>query len=520
MNAQHLGAAAALIYSDPHEDGYAQGEVYPAGPWRPKSGVQRGSIQFISVCAGDPERAYMPHGLNASQVCGKTREELIPSIPVLPLSWGDALAYLEALDGPEAPPSFRGALNITYRMGPSKDGLKAQLSVHNRFQRSPVWNVIATIPGTLQGSEDQPVILGNHRDAWVFGAADPNSGTAQLIEVAIGLGKLLKAGWRPLRSIILTSWSGEEYGLLGSTAWGEVHGDGVDGQRSAAARLANVSAYINVDTGVSGRSFGASGTASLGGVLQEVLAHVKDPATGKPLSALWGGELYALGSGSDYTVFIDHLGIPSVDMHFSPEAATYGVYHSVYDSFEWMDSVGDPGFHYHRAMSQLWGLLAMRLSGTASAPVLRLNVTHAAEAIQGYIRSAMQLLNGTKDVDFSSLLSASAAFTTAATQVMSEVKALQHTPSLSADQGKTQAVLSLNRKLGLVERVFLTTEGLPGRKWFRHPLQAPGLYTGYAAQTLPGIEHALTTYDYKEAQEQVEVAAGRVQAAAEFLAVD
>ena len=199
MNAQKAGALAAIIYSDPEEDGYAKGSVYPYGPWRPKSSVQRGSIQFISLCAGDPTRAYAPHGEDVEALCGLSSKELIPQIPVLPISYGDALVFLESLGGKEAPENFRGALNITYRVGPTKDQYKVRVKVENRFQTSPVWNVIGKIPGTLPNDLDQPVVLGNHRDAWAYGAADPNSGTAQMIEVVRGLGKLLRTGWRPLR---------------------------------------------------------------------------------------------------------------------------------------------------------------------------------------------------------------------------------------------------------------------------------------------------------------------------------
>ena len=222
MNAERNGAVGALIYSDPEQDGYEKGKVYPYGPWRPPSSVQRGSMQFISLCPGDPSRAYLPAGAQ-EELCGYNQSELIPNIPTLPLSYADAAPLLQALGGPPAPPNFVGALNMTYRLGPSAKGVQARLSIRNSFDKGPVWNVIATIPGTLPADQDQPVLLGNHRDAWVYGAADPNSGTAQLLEVAKGFGALLAKGWRPQRTLVLTSWSGEEYGLLGSTAWSEVH---------------------------------------------------------------------------------------------------------------------------------------------------------------------------------------------------------------------------------------------------------------------------------------------------------
>ena len=320
MNAEQAGAVAALIYSDPEQDGFAKGTVYPDGPWRPPSSVQRGSIQFISLCPGDPARAYLPAGAQ-EELCGYNLSQLVPSIPVLPLSYEDAAPLLRSLGGAEAPPDFRGALNLTYRLGPSSDGVRARLMINNTFARTPVWNVIATIPGELPPEQDQPVLLGNHRDAWVYGAADPNSGTSQLLEVAKGLGALLAKGWRPRRTIVLCSWSGEEYGLLGSTAWSEVNAD--------SALLRRAVAYLNVDTGVSGRHFRAQGTPSLGRVLAGVLGAVADPAqpagSGATLADAWDdGDLFALGSGSDYTAFIDHLGIASLDMAFAPNG-TYGL---------------------------------------------------------------------------------------------------------------------------------------------------------------------------------------------------
>eukprot|EP00929_Paragymnodinium_shiwhaense_P124314 TRINITY_DN9950_c0_g2_i1.p1 TRINITY_DN9950_c0_g2~~TRINITY_DN9950_c0_g2_i1.p1 ORF type:complete len:732 (-),score=108.41 TRINITY_DN9950_c0_g2_i1:136-2331(-) len=515
-NAQEAGAVAALIYSDPADDGFAQGSVYPNGPWRPPTSVQRGSIQFISTCAGDPARAYAPHGRSVEEVCGYSQDELIPKIPVLPMSYSDATPFLESLGGPEVPPAFRGALNLTYRFGPSAEGAKAVLHVHNRFQKSPVWNVIAKIPGSLAADVDQPILLGNHRDAWVYGAADPNSGTAQLLEVARGLGKLLKKGWRPLRTIVLCSWSGEEYGLLGSTAWAEVHGDDDSGALATKGGLSRALAYLNVDTGVSGNAFRASGTPTLGRVLAGALGQVKDPRSGTALSELWDdGDLFALGSGSDYTAFIDHLGIPSLDMYFGPSNnAPYGVYHSVYDSFHWMDTEGDPGFHYHVAMAQVWGLVALRLAGLQERPFapLPFNVSLQAEAISGYIQDARAAIEAAKgpQMNFAEIDAAQAKYAAAAKTIMERASA-------AAAAGKQAAVQALNERLAGVERQFLTIEGLPKRKWFRHVLQGPGLHTGYAAKTLPGVDDAVSAADWARAQSQLNVAARRIAAAAAFL---
>ena len=245
MNAQDRGASAVIIYSDPADDGYGRGTVYPDGPWRPASAVQRGSAQFMSLCAGDPFRAderYAAAGLSTESLCSYSANDTVPSIPVLPMSYGDAAPILAALGGAAAPTGFAGGIEgLEYTLGPS-EGTVVRVTADNRFVTTPIWNVVATVPGSLPADEDQPVLLGNHRDAWVFGAADPNSGTAAMIEVARGLGALLEAGWRPKRTIKLLSWSGEEYGLLGSTGWGELN----------AEALKRAVAYLNIDVATSG----------------------------------------------------------------------------------------------------------------------------------------------------------------------------------------------------------------------------------------------------------------------------
>ena len=502
MNAERNGALAALIYSDPEEDGYAKGSVYPDGPWRPPSSVQRGSIQFISLCPGDPSRAYLPEG-ELEALCGYNQSELIPNIPTLPLSYEDAAPLLKSLGGPNAPPNFRGALNLTYRLGPST-GVRARLSIRNSFEKRPVWNVLAKVGGTLPPDADQPIFLGNHRDAWVYGAADPNSGTAQLIEVAKGLGALLRTGWRPRRSLVLCSWSGEEYGLLGSTAYSEVH--------AKTPMVSRALAYLNVDTGVSGANFRAQGTPSFGRVLAGALGAISDPARpGHTIADSWNGDLSVLGSGSDYTAYLDHLGIPSLDLAFSPKDAPYGVYHSVFDSFEWMDTVGDPGFQYHVAMAQLWGLIAIRLAGTAGeAPApLPLNFTLQAEAIGAYIADAKARPNGTK-LDYTALDAAHAKFAAAARKVLQAEGA-------AVEANDVAAVEALNEQLAYTERQFLLDDGLPGRKYFKHVLQAPGLYTGYAPKTLPGVYDAVSALDWPRARAQAALAAAHIEKAAAFL---
>lgn len=340
------------------------------------------------------------------------------------------------------------------------------------------------------------MILGNHRDAWVYGAADPNSGTASLLEVARGLGSLLKVGWQPLRSLVLCSWSGEEYGLLGSTAWGEIHAD----------ELANAYAYINVDTAVSGDALNAGGTFALRDAFADVLRVVNGTDV-KPLSDSWSGEWGVLGSGSDYTVFLDHLGVASVDFAFERRGvdgklAMYGQYHSVYDSFDWVDHFagGAPGmaFEYLKIMAQVWGVLALRL---ADNPRVAFNHTRQAEGMEQWLIALSTAANAS--LDLTSLKSSICAYKEAAQAIEGEA---QNEPGAG-----------LNDRLALTERRFLASDGLPGLKWFRHVLQAPGRELGYGALAFPGIAEPLLAGDLKLAEEQAALAALRIQEAAVFL---
>ena len=304
---------------------------------------------------------------------------------------------------------------------------------------------------------------------------------------------------------------------MGSTAWGEVNGDG------SAAPLKRALAYLNVDVGVSGPHFRAAGTPSLAQLLAGVMGHVSHPATGRPLSEQWSGKLYSLGSGSDYTVFIDHLGIASLDMSFTPGEGQYGVYHSVYDSFTWMATQGDPNFTYHVAMSQVWGLTALRLAGSEQSgnQPLPFNLTIQAQAIQNYIAEVREVLKSKAPQQrlwFSPLEQASAAFLQAAQHASAQADRLSKTKrSKGHSHSDFCEIAAFNDKVGLLERSFLMESGLPGRKWFRHCLQAPGLYTGYAAKTLPSIEEAISAKDWELAQSQIQACAARIQAAADSL---
>jgi len=517
MNAQKRGAVGVLIYSDPADDGYGQGADYPEGPWRPSSGVQRGSVQFNSQCAGDPMRADPRYTESVEQLCGVDHyTDLIPKIPSLPISYDDAFPLLQLMGGKKAVDvggdDFCGDLDLLYTVGPSEDTV-LRLVVDNKEEIRTIPNVSGYIPGILtdddgSSEQDQPVLLGNHRDAWVFGAADPNSGTASLIEVARGLGKLLETGWRPLRSIFLLSWSGEEYGLLGSTGWAELNQD----------RIRKAVAYLNVDTVVSGDILSVSATPSLAALWEGVLTdlnatdHYVDFSNG-PLGDIVDGntnwhlnrpELGILGSGSDYTVFLDHFAIASMDFRFGRHT-TYGQYHSIYDSFAWMDTFGGTdgeigsAFKFMAFGAKIWGLLALRL---ADSTILPLDQIGQGKALECYLNAIENQKTG---LDLNALKDSIKKYRQAAA-------ALQ----LACSNGDLVAI-DCNVKLGLVERQFLSEEGLPGRPWFKHVLQAPGVELGYAAEAFPGIQQAIDVADMTLAQKQVSVVAETVAAAATFL---
>jgi len=322
------------------------------------------------------------------ELCGFEPQDVIPKIPVLPMSYGDALPLLQNLVNPpgmKPPANFQGALPLVYQTGPGPAVVSVE--VNNDINPGLIHNIYATIPGVDYGTpDDRLVVLGNHRDAWVFGAVDPNSGTAALLEVARSFGTLLRKGWRPRRTIMLCSWDGEEYGLLGSTAWGELH---------ASLLSEKAVAYLNVDVGVSGRDLSVHVSGLLSGVVRGAINDLTDPASGKPLSQVWDGVMGDLGSGSDYTVFLDRLGIPSLDLSFRQKQAPtlYGVYHSVYDSFSYMQQQIDPEFKYHVLQSQLWGLIALRLSEKRVVPLAPAALALDLHRYIGYIKG---LLDGTQ----------------------------------------------------------------------------------------------------------------------------
>jgi N-acetylated-alpha-linked acidic dipeptidase len=379
--------------------------------------------------------------------------------------------------------------------------VKLRLKTDMDYKMRTIWDVIARVEGGQE--KDRWVLMGNHRDAWVFGAVDPNSGTSAMLEVGRGFGELLKQGWTPKRTIILCSWDGEEYGLIGSTEWAE---------ENASDLREKAVAYLNVDVAVSGGNFGASSVPTLWKVLRGATRAVKDPKTGKSIYQQWQdharesregrdtdepGEarIQSLGSGSDYTPFLQHLGVPSTDMGFNGD---YGVYHSAYDSFYWMDHFGDPGFVYHAAAAQLWGTLGMRL---ADADVLPFDYSDYATQIRDFFNEALKLAKQRgldSAFDDRSMSSALDEFAKEAARVE---KARQNMVSQKANEAKLKTI---NDTLIAVERDFIDERGLRGRSWYRHQIYAPGIYTGYAAQPLTDFRQALDDRNKVNAKESLE----------------
>ena len=483
--AEDHGAIGCIIYSDPADDGYTQGDVFPKGPWRPVASGQRGSVQYLFDYPGDPLTPGKPAIAGVPRIKPEDATDLT-RIPVQPISYDAAQKLLTPLRGPVRPRGFQGGLPMAYHVG-GTDDVKVRLKTDMDYKTRTIWDVETRIEGDQE--KDRWVVLGNHRDAWVFGAVDPNSGTAAMLELAHGLGELLKQGWKPRRTIVLNSWDAEEYGLIGSTEWAEEH---------AAELQEKAVAYLNVDVAVAGSSFGASSVPSLWKLIRSATHDVNDPKTGKSIYDRWQeraregrsedseitGEarIEALGSGSDYTPFLQHLGVPSMDMGFNGD---YGVYHSAYDSFYWMANFGDPTFAYHVAMAQLWGTITLRL---ADADALPFDYTDYATQIRDYFNETVRLAkrrNLSNSFDEKAMNNALEEFAREAFRV---------------EQGRQTAILQnadamklkkLNDILISVERQFTDEQGLRGRSWYKHRIYAPGVYTGYAAQPLTDFRQAL-----------------------------
>ena len=526
--AQDRGAVGVLIYSDPEDDGYAAGDVYPDGPMRPESAIQRGSVLFLSHVPGDPSTPGWPSTQGAKRL---TRAEMtnVPKIPSLPISYAEATKILRRLGGPRVPDDWQGGLPFSYHVGPG--AARVAMDVQMDEGLKPIYNVIARVRGSVE--PEKLVILGNHRDAWTHGAVDPNSGTAAQIEVARALGAALKSGWRPKRTIVLASWDAEEYGLVGSTEWAEEH---------AADLQKNAVAYLNCDVAVTGPDLNMGGTPSLLALAVQAARDVPDPKRGGSIGAGWESRqraawasqtpvdltakedarffarLAPLGSGSDYTAFLDHLGIPSFDFGFS---GGYGVYHSVYDNFRWMEKYGDPEFLHHAAAAKLWGLMAMRL---ANAEVLPLRFSTYARDLQVDLDNLRRdaIRRARTQVDVAS--AAKPPILPDSTEILAAVQALSaagETTDRAADaalkSGDAAAIGRINDVLMQIERGFLDPKGLPNRPWFRHLLIAPGLTTGYAPWPFPGLQQAVEERDSGMWASELKRAVSVLKAASERL---
>jgi N-acetylated-alpha-linked acidic dipeptidase len=516
--AQQYGAKGVLIYSDPADDGYFRGDMYPKGPWRPESGVQRGSIQFLPIYPGDPTTPGVASTLDLPDSKRIPQDKLQnnqANIPTNPLSYKDAAPILKALGGAESPREWQGALPFTYHLGAGGNHTAANtVTVHMHLEQDialrTIWDVVGTIDGTDPAQKDDWVVAGNHRDAWVYGAVDPNSGTAAMLETVHGLGDLLKQGWRPKRRVVICSWDAEEEGLIGSTEWAEQH----------ETHLAHAVAYFNTDVGVAGPNFDAAAVPSLKQFVREVTQEVPSPKGGTVYEQ-WKAEqasstntrrrhtaestdsdvrIGTLGSGSDYTPFIQHLGVPSTDIG---SEGPYGVYHSVFDNYNWFIKFADPTFVYEQQQARVFGLEILHMADTE---VLPYDYQLYGKEIVGYLEAA-QKLAGTKalTLDFTTALTAAHRFAAAGTAVRTTQS---NPPSNPA---------SLNESLRAAEEALLNPAGLPKRPWYRHTIYAPGEFTGYAAVVIPGVNEGIDAPDAPRAQAQLTALAEALNRSAAIL---
>jgi N-acetylated-alpha-linked acidic dipeptidase len=533
LAAEH-GAVGCLIYSDPADDGYHEGDTYPAGPFRPRDGVQRGSVLDMPLYAGDPLTPGIGATAGAKRLA-RSEARTLPTIPVQPLSSADAQPLLAAIGGRSAPPGWAGALPITYHVGPGP--ARVHLALRFDWQLVPAYDVIARIRGAVL--PDAWVVRGNHHDAWVNGAGDPVSGTSALLEEARAYGSLLRQGWHPRRTIVLAAWDGEEPMLLGSTEWAEAHGDELE-QKAIA--------YLNTDGNGRGR-LDADGSPSLARLLSEVARDVTDPETGMTvwtrshlggIAAAHGADrrdarqrtdlaVDPMGSGSDYTAFYHHFGIPSLNLGFSGEDDG-GVYHSIYDSYHWFTTFSDTSFAYGRALSQTVGLATMRL---ADAEVLPYEFSRVAERVKANLKDVQELLTTTRDsleeqnrqLDESTFVAMTdprrplkrpareapppflnlAPLQNGAGRVESAASRFEQAyANLMKDDTALDSAgtAGLNTLLFQAERALAAGDGLPRRPWYRQLLAAPGWYTGYSAKTLPGVREAIEARRWAEAEAQ------------------
>ena len=537
--AEH-GAIGCLIYSDPRDDGYAGGDVFPAGPMRPAQGVQRGSVEDMPVYPGDPLTPGVGATKNAKRL-SIAQARTITKIPVLPISYGDAQPLLTALGGPIAPAAWRGGLPITYRLGSGP--AKVHLRVKSDWSLKTLYDVIAKLPGTTEA--DQWIVRGNHHDAWVNGAEDPISGLVAELEEARALGTLYQQGWHPKRTIIYAAWDGEEPGLLGSTEWAETHADELK---------AHAVAYLNSDG--NGRGYlEIEGSHSLEKFVNGVALDVEDPESGASswkrvqASRILNGtpesqreardredlRIGALGSGSDYSSFLDHLGIASLNLGYGGEDDG-GIYHSIYDDFYWFTHFSDTSFVYGRALAQAAGISVLRL---ANADLLPFAFTNLGETVQGYVkdlqslrdRRSEQIVERNRQIEEGLFKFTSDPHDpVTAPQRQLPAPQLNFAPLLNAldslnhaaarydraynravTEGRVTNAKSVNERLIQAERALTSTEGLKNRPWYVHMLYAPGFYTGYGVKTIPGVREAIEQGQWQDADREIARAAAALE---------
>jgi N-acetylated-alpha-linked acidic dipeptidase len=496
MNAEKAGAAGVIIYSDPAEEGAARGKVFPDGPWGPESHLQRGFTAYAPIAPGDPTTPGWASVAGARHLDARDSPTL-PKIPVLAISARDARPLLENMTGPEAPRDWRGGLPITYRLG---GGVKAHLKV----EMDAGLRTFTDVEARIEGSEhpEEIVLLGNHRDAWVFGATDPSSGTASFLELTRALGEMRKAGWRPKRTLVICSWDGEEEGLIGSTEWAEQY---------AAEMQKNLVAYLNVDMSISGAVDPETGKlgAHLGPYVSGSMIPMLIEAS-KDVPAPEGGSLYdvwrktraeelggpatdstmveaGLDASSDHTAFVLHLGRPVIGLTYG---GAYGVYHSVYDDRYYMEHFGDPGFRYSAAISRFWGVLGLRL---AEADIVPASDVPYAELVSAQIDLLAKAAGS--DLDFSGLRRSNAAFMAAA--AATDLRTVR----LLAEDTDPSAIHDLSRRLMAAESGWLDPDGLPGRPWTRHLLY--GMKLNFLPLNTPGLTEAIERRDWPGARVQM-----------------
>jgi len=515
LTAQREGAAAILIYSDPAEDGYKKGKVDPDGPWGPEYHIQRGAITYDFMVPGDPLTPGWASVPGAKRIPIEQATSA-PKIMALPLSWHDAKPLLENMDGPLAPADWQGGLPIQYHLGGK------HVKVHLKIEMDNATQPYYVVEGRIRGAElpDEWIVLGNHRDAWVFGGVDPSSGTASMMEMTRAFGNLAKDGMRPRRTIIVCSWDGEEVGLTGSTEWGE---------QFANELRAKAVAYINVDEATSGPNFHGQAVASLAPMLVETSRSLQDPS-GKTLYEAWKAAAARekqeakqpaeitdanladtrIGSGSDHTVFLNFVGMPVIGLGFEGD---YGVYHSAYDDFYWMNHFGDPGYRYHTLMSQLWGVTALRLANADLLPfdfasyannvrqfVNELASKNKPVILSGVAGSRSEAVTESKDLvlNLTPVLSAIDAFEAAGKRLSESLSR-----KLASGPIDPKLALTLNHGMMQVERNWLNPDGIPGRPWFKHILY--GARFTYAHLELPGLTEAVEKQDWPTAKQQAEI---------------